>query len=74
METFKFLSSIINFFPKNCKSPLKDPVEVSKSFSDFFCFVAGRLDADIPRTEIDPMTYMPDALPDVFVPNPATPD
>ena len=53
---------------------IKDPVDVSNSFFDFFCSIAGRLDADILRTETDPMTYMLDTLPDVFVPNPATPD
>ena len=37
-------------------------------------FVLLLVDADIPRTETDPMTYMPDTLPHVFVPNPATPD
>ena len=41
---------------------IKDPVDVSNSFCDFFCSVAGRLDADVPRTETDPMTYMPDTL------------
>ena len=48
---------------------IRDPVNLSNnSFCDFFCSVAGRLDADIPSTETNSMTYMPDTLPDVFVP------
>ena len=82
-RTWKLIHSIMSKSSKKSdyvtlldesNNEIKDPVDVSNSFCDFFCSVAGRLDADLQRTEKDPMTYMPDTLPDVFVPNPATPD
>ena len=40
MENFKFLSSIINFFPKNCKSPLNQYAHNEYSVKNSVAFVS----------------------------------
>ena len=49
-----------------------DPVNIANMFCDHFSTIADQLDADIPMTNTDPMCYMPDPVPESFIPSPTS--
>ena len=53
---------------------ITDPVDVGNNFCEYFSSVACKLDENIPRTDTDPLHFMPDPLPEIFTPAPATTD
>ena len=82
-NTWKTINSIMS---NNKRSPKKfellnengnlitDPVDVGNNFCEYFSSVACKLDENIPRTDTDPLHFMPDQLPETFTPAPATTD
>ena len=50
---------------------VNDAKLISDNFCEYFSTIAGKLDADIPTTQTDPMNYMPDRTDNTFIPNPA---
>ena len=51
---------------------VNDAKLISDHFCEYFSSIAGKLDADIPTTQTDPMTYMPDRTDNTFTSNPAS--
>ena len=80
-KTWKIINSILSKkIKKNENITLQDgegrevdgPVDVANAFCEYFATIATRLDADIPVTVTDPMSYMPEPVPENFIPSPAT--
>ena len=51
---------------------VNDAKLISDHFCEYFSTIAGKLDTDIPTTQTDPVTYMPDRTDNTFIPNPAS--
>ena len=56
----------------NDGNEFSEPRQMADAFCNYFSNVADNLDASIPQTNTDPMSFMPDPIPQSFVSNPST--
>ena len=80
-STWKTINSLLNNKRQKQKivslldndgNEFSEPRQMADAFCNYFSNVADNLDASIPQTNTDPMSFMPDPIPQSFVLNPST--
>ena len=77
-STWKTINSLLNNKRQKQKivslldNEFSEPRQMADAFCNYFSNVADNLDASIPQTNTDSMSFMPDPIPQSFVLNPST--